>query len=85
MNSTPTLRFAITQPGAKGMATQANSASIMLRKGARKKTNLSAPEGTTISLSTYLIASAKVCSRPQGPTTLGPRRIWTAAQILRSP
>ena len=43
-----------------------------------------APAGMTTSLNRNLNASAKVCSRPKGPTTLGPRRICTAAQILRS-
>ena len=85
MNRMPTLMSAITQPGAKGIATKASRARVMDRNGARKKTNLSAPAGMTISFRTYFSASAKVCSRPHGPTTFGPRRICTAAQILRSP
>ena len=85
MNSTPTLMLAITQPSENGITTNANIASVIDRNGARKNTNLSAPAGTMISLSTYFSASATDCSRPHGPTTFGPRRIWTAAQILRSP
>ena len=45
---------------------------------------MSAPDGMTISLTMYLSKSAKLCSSPQGPTTFGPRRSCTAAQILRS-
>ena len=45
---------------------------------------MSAPDGMTISLTTYLIMSAKLWSSPQGPTTFGPRRNCTAAQTLRS-
>ena len=56
----PTLMSAITQPGAKGIATKASSASIIDRNGARKNTNLSAPAGTTISLTTNFSASANV-------------------------
>ena len=52
--------------------------------GAIRKTPLFAPDGTIVSLRNSLAASAKVCSTPNGPTTLGPRRICIAAQILRS-
>src|SRR5205085_7913233 len=52
--------------------------------GARKKITLLAPAGMITSLNRNFIASAMVCSRPKGPTTLGPRLICTAAQILRS-
>ena len=76
---------ASTQPCANGITAQASTASTKESIGARKNTALSAPAGTTISLTTYFSASATDCSRPKAPTTFGPRRICTAAQILRSP
>ncbi len=85
MNRIPTFMFEITQPGAQGITTQTIAGSTKLTIGARKNTALSAPAGTTISLTMYFRKSAKLCSSPQGPTTFGPRRICTAAQILRSP
>ena len=75
---------AITQPLLKGITAQAMKATITLTRGARKKITLLAPAGTITSLNRNFSASAMVCSRPNGPTTLGPRRICTAAQILRS-
>ena len=75
---------ATTQPAATGMTAQADSASVVVTSGASRKTPLLAPDGTTGSLSTNLRRSAKDWSRPQGPTTFGPRRICTAAQIFRS-
>src|SRR6188474_3988309 len=52
--------------------------------GANKGAPLLEPAGMTGSLKTNCNRSAKDCSKPQGPTTLGPRRICTAAQIFRS-
>src|SRR5579872_4536501 len=75
---------ATTQPLLKGITAQAMKATITLTSGATKKITLLAPDGTITSLSRNLTASAMVWSRPNGPTTLGPRRICTAAQILRS-
>ena len=77
--------LARTQPSSKGITAQARIASTKDSIGARKNTGRSTPAGTTISLTTYFSASATDCSRPKGPTTFGPRRICTAAQILRSP
>ena len=37
-----------------------------------------------VSFINILMASAKGCSRPKGPTTFGPRRICIAASTLRS-
>ena len=74
----------ITQPALTGITAQAASASTQVTSGANRNTPLLAPAGITGSLSTNLRRSAKDCSRPHGPTTLGPRRICTAAQILRS-
>ena len=75
---------AIAQPSVTGMTAQAASASVPVTSGASRNTPLLAPAGMTGSLKTNFSRSAKDCSRPKGPTTLGPRRSCTAAQILRS-
>src|SRR5476651_169418 len=80
----PTLISAITQPELTGITAQAASASVQVTSGARRNTPLFAPAGMVGSLNTNLSRSANDCSRPHGPTTLGPRRICTAAQIFRS-
>ncbi len=80
----PTLMSAITQPALTGITAQAASASTQVTSGASRNTPLLAPAGMTGSLSTNFSRSAKDWNRPKGPTTLGPRRICTAAQILRS-
>jgi hypothetical protein len=80
----PTLMSAITQPRSNGITAQAASASTQVTSGASRNTPLLAPDGMIGSFSTNFSRSAKDCSRPQGPTTFGPRRICTAAQILRS-
>ncbi len=85
MNRIPTFMSEITQPGAHGITAQTITGSTKLTIGARKNTALSAPAGTTISLTMYFRKSAKLCSSPKGPTTFGPLRICTAAQTLRSP
>ena len=74
----------MAQPSSSGITAQAASASTVVISGASKKTVLSAPAGITGSLMTNFRRSAKDCSRPKGPTTLGPRRNCTAAQTLRS-
>src|SRR5579872_3008148 len=76
--------FDTTQPGASGSAAQAPNASVTVNTGAIRKMSLSAPSGMTISLIRNFPASAKSCSVPNGPTTFGPLRICTPAQILRS-
>ncbi len=75
---------AATQPSSSGTTAQPAKASVAVTSGARMKITLLAPAGMMTSLSRNLKASAKVCSTPKGPTTLGPRRSWTAAHILRS-
>ena len=85
MNRIPTFMSEITQPGAQGITAQTITGSTKLIIGASMNSVLSAPAGTTISLTMYFRKSAKDCIRPQGPTTFGPRRSCTAAQILRSP
>src|ERR1700726_1026662 len=74
----------IPPPTSFGITAQAASAKTQLTSGASRNTPLLAPEGMIGSFSTNFKRSAKDCSRPHGPTTLGPRRICTAAQILRS-
>ena len=76
--------LAITHSSLTGITAQAASASTQVTSGASRKMPLLAPDGITGSLTANLIRSANDCSSPQGPTTLGPRRICTAAQILRS-
>ena len=84
----PTLRSEMTHRpqlfSSSGMTAQAASAHTAVTSGASRKTPLSAPAGITGSLSTNFRRSANDCSRPNGPTTLGPRRSCTAAQTLRS-
>ena len=80
----PTFRLAITQPGATGITAQPISASTVVITGARMNTVLLAPAGISSSLKMNFSRSAKDCSRPNGPTTLGPLRICTAAQTFRS-
>ncbi len=78
------LMSATTQPSATGTTAKVASASVTATSGARRKTTLSEEAGMTGSFSTNFRRSAKDWNRPKGPTTLGPRRICTAAQILRS-
>ena len=74
----------MTQPALTGITAQAASASTQVTSGANRNTPLLAPAGMTGSLSTNLRRSANDWNSPHGPTTFGPRRICTAAQILRS-
>src|SRR5262249_59813123 len=69
----PTLRLAITHSALTGITAQAERASTPVTSGANRNTPLLAPAGMIGSLTTNLKRSAKDCSRPQGPTTLGPR------------
>ncbi len=75
---------AITHLALTGITAQAASASTQVTSGASRNTPLLAPAGITGSLTTNFSKSANDWNRPQGPTTFGPRRICTAAQILRS-
>ena len=75
---------AIAQPALSGMTAQAASARVHITSGASRNMPLLAEAGITGSLRTNFSRSAKLCSRPQGPTTFGPRRSCTAAQTLRS-
>ena len=59
-------------------------ASTKVSIGARMKSPREAPDGMMVSFISILMASAKGCPRPKGPTTLGPRRICMAPSTLRS-
>ena len=80
----PTLMSAMTQPLSNGTTAQATRAVMKAIIGAMMKRTPLALDGTIVSLSTSLRPSAKGCSRPNAPTTLGPRRSWIEAQTLRS-
>ena len=75
---------AIAQPSATGITAQAIMASAKVSIGAIRNRMRLAPLGTMVSFMNILMASAKGWNRPNGPTTLGPRRSWIAAMILRS-
>ena len=83
--STPTLMSAMAQPLLVGITAQAIIASTKVRNGASRNRARLAPDGITVSLVSILIASAKVCSSPNGPTTLGPFRNCMAPSTMRSP
>ena len=80
----PTLMSAMTQPSSNGTTAQAISAVMKVIMGAMRNSTALALEGTIVSFSTSFRPSAKGCSSPNGPTTLGPRRSWIDAQTLRS-
>ncbi len=80
----PTLMSAMTQPSSKGTTDQAISAVMKVIMGAMRNSTVLALDGTIVSLSSSFSPSARGCSRPNGPTTLGPRRSWMEAQTLRS-
>ncbi len=80
----PTLMSAITQPAETGITAQPIIARLKVTIGASRNTSGFAPVGTTVSLRNSLRPSASGCNRPNGPTTLGPRRRCIAAITLRS-
>ena len=73
-----------TQPSAAGITAQAANDRTTDTSGASTNTILLALEGIIGSLRMNFPKSAKGCMMPQGPTTFGPRRNCTEAQILRS-
>jgi hypothetical protein len=73
-----------TMSGPNGITAQAISASVKVMIGASRNRPRLAEDGMMVSLRKTLSPSAKLCSRPNGPTTLGPRRSAIAAQTLRS-
>ena len=66
------LRSATTQPSAKGTTMKERSAVISTSDGATTNTRRSENGGTQSSFSRILKVSASTCSRPAGPTRLGP-------------
>ena len=80
----PTLMSAITRPSPKGITAQPIMPSVKVSIGASRKTTRFAPEGRMVSLKNSLRPSASGCSRPKGPTTLGPLRSCMAPITLRS-
>ena len=70
--------------GPNGITAQAASAGMIVITGPRKNKLLLAAVGTMISLKISFTASAIGVSRPQGPTRLGPGRIWVQPIALRS-
>jgi hypothetical protein len=73
-----------TISGPKGITAQASIARVKVMIGAMMNRPRLAEDGMMVSFRNTFNPSAKLCSRPNGPTTLGPRRSAIAAQILRS-
>ena len=73
-----------TTPTSNGTTAQTISATVKVMIGAIRNRPLLALDGMIVSLRNTFSPSAKLCSRPHGPTTFGPRRSAIAAQILRS-
>jgi hypothetical protein len=82
--SIPTLMSAIAQPAFTGITAQAIIARPKVSIGAIRNSNRLAPAGMIVSFMIIFSASANGCSRPKGPTTLGPLRSCIAASTLRS-
>ena len=70
--------------GRTGSPTSAVNAQIVEMTGAKKKTTLSAARGMMSSLNASFRPSASDCSRPNGPTWLGPGRTCIRATTRRS-
>ncbi len=75
---------AIPQWSFTGITAQAMIASPKVIIGANRNSIRLAPSGMMVSLNSILIASAKGCHSPNGPTTFGPLRSCMAASTLRS-
>ena len=84
ITSSPTFTSATKMFFANGRTAKAVSAVMVETHGANQKMALSASAGMMSSLSSSLKASAMGCSRPCGPTRMGPRRTWKSARTLRS-
>ena len=83
-SSNPALILAKAVSGAKGTTTQAARAGMMAMTGPRKNRPLLAAVGWITSLVSSFRPSARGCSRPRGPTRLGPRRACMKPSSLRS-
>jgi hypothetical protein len=84
ISSRPALTLASTASGPNGIATQAARAGMIAITGPSRNRPGLAAEGLMISLVSSLSASAIGCSRPSGPTRLGPWRTWIQPRNLRS-
>jgi hypothetical protein len=73
-----------TTSGANGITAQAATAGMIISTGASRNSPLFAFDGRIISFIISLMPSATGCSRPSGPTRLGPMRIWIQPMTLRS-
>ena len=80
----PTLMSAIAQPSFTGITAQASIARAKVSIGAIRNRRRFDPDGMIVSFIIIFSASAKGCSRPNGPTTFGPLRSCIAARTLRS-
>src|SRR5512133_4376927 len=80
----PTLKCTAWIPGENGTNASATKVAAKQSSGARWKMKWSASSGVMFSLLSSFRPSASVCSRPCGPTRIGPSRCWTCAATLRS-
>ncbi len=80
----PTLISATTSPSPNGITAQATRLSRKVSIGASMNTTRLAPDGMIVSLTSSLRPSAIGCSRPNGPTTIGPCLSCMAPITLRS-
>src|ERR1019366_1426212 len=80
----PTFTSATKIDLANGITAKALSAVMVETHGANQKMALSDSAGMMSSLSSNFTASAMGCSRPCGPTRIGPSRTWKSASTLRS-
>src|SRR3990172_5368582 len=83
-NTTPLFRSRMMRVGPKGITIQSISPATATISGAVLKMATSAARGVMCSFCSSLTVSAMVCSRPWGPTCLGPSRDWIHPPILRS-
>lgn len=67
-------KSATTIPNPKGTTAQPNTLKTNVKYGLNTKSRALARFGIIISLIINFKPSAKGCSKPQGPTTLGPKR-----------
>ena len=75
---------AITNEPVTGTTTNPSRTETMMIAGARMNSVRSAKGGFQSSLVNIFTMSASGCSRPAGPTRLGPRRSWKKLSRRRS-
>lgn len=84
MSSSPTLRSRTCRLGPKGSTTKGTITGAKTSTGPSTNSSQETGCGVMSSLATSLTPSTMVCSRPKGPTSLGPMRNWMWAATLRS-